>query len=369
MIREVSKEIFSLDGRQVKPFRNYDVQKYGLKPLAKLGIEIKNSFLTEMYKGIGMDSLQATVTTPSSPVLIQFLQNFMPGFIEVITAVRRIDELTGITIAGAWEDEEIVQGIKEKTNLAVPYLDYTNVPLASWNVNYEKRTNLNFEQGILIGVREEAQAARIRINTAAEKRESAALGLEIVRNLIGFYGYNSGLNLTYGFLNDPGLPAYNTAPNGASGSSTWASKTYLEIVADLKFMAQTLRIQSQDNIDPLNDETTLGVATAAVDGLSQVSQFGNSVREFIKETYPKMRIVSAPEMSAANAGSNVSYLYADKVRDQSSDGGQTFIQVVPTKFRVLGVEKLAKGYKEDYSNSTAGVWCKRPWAVTRLSGI
>jgi hypothetical protein len=31
--------------------------------------------------------------------------------------------------------------------------------------------------------------------------------------------------------------------------------------------------------------------------------------------------------------------------------------------------QLTKGYEEDYSNATAGIMCKRPWAVTRWSGI
>jgi hypothetical protein len=44
------------------------------------------------------------------------------------------------------------------------------------------------------------------------------------------------------------------------------------------------------------------------------------------------------------------------------------VQVVPSKFQVLGVEKGAKGYKEDYSNATAGVFCKRPFAVVRRTG-
>ena len=38
------------------------------------------------------------------------------------------------------------------------------------------------------------------------------------------------------------------------------------------------------------------------------------------------------------------------------------------KFRVLGVQQLAKGYEEDYTNATAGVLLKRPWAVTRWYG-
>ncbi len=68
-------------------------------------------------------------------------------------------------------------------------------------------------------------------STAAEsKRESAGLALEQQRNAVGFYGYNSGNNFTYGFLNDPNLPAYMTVAATGTGSSTlWSTKTFLEI--------------------------------------------------------------------------------------------------------------------------------------------
>jgi hypothetical protein len=42
---------------------------------------------------------------------------------------------------------------------------------------------------------------------------------------------------------------------------------------------------------------------------------------------------------------------------------------VLTKFQVLGVEQKAKGYLEDYTNATAGIMCKRPYAVIRRSGL
>ena len=45
------------------------------------------------------------------------------------------------------------------------------------------------------------------------------------------------------------------------------------------------------------------------------------------------------------------------------------IQVVPAKFMALGVEQQSKGFVEDYTNATAGIMVKRPWAVYRASGI
>lgn len=350
-----------------------DVSDSGvLAQLARIGINLSPAIVAQMANMYAMDATQqAPVTQASIATPIQFLQNWLPGFVRVLTAARKIDEIVGISTVGSWEDEEVVQGILEPIGNSVPYGDYTNVPLASWNANFVRRTVVRFEHGIKIGRLEEARASRIKVSTAAEKRTSAALALEIQRNLIGFNGFNSGSNLTYGFLNDPGLPAYVTVANGAtSGSPLWSSKTFIDIIADLRAAAAALQTQSQDNINPEDTACTLAVPTAVYQYLSVVAVYGNvSVRQWIRETYPKWRVVSAPQLNAANGGANVFYLFADSVDDGASDDSRTFIQVVPAKFQTLGVEKQAKADVEDYTNATAGIFCKRPYAVWRGSGI
>lgn len=364
-----SQEKSHIAARNVKPIEvALDQVLATYQDLGKLGIGITERTLNQMMSG--MDTIEPTVSTASIGTPIQFLQSWLPGFVRVITAARKIDEFTGITTAGTWEDEEIVQGVLEMTGTSVPYGDFNNVPMSSWNAQFERRTIVRFEEGMQVGRLEEARAAKIRVNSASEKREGAALALEIQRNRIGFYGFNSGNGRTYGFLNDPALPAYvSVALNGGATSRLWARKTFLEITADIRAALVALRAQSLDQIDPETSPITLGLATSVVDYLSVTSDFGISVRDWLTKAYPKVRIVSAPELTAANGGDNAMYVYADQVSNLSSDDGRTFIQVVPAKFQVLGVQQLAKGYLEDYTNATAGVMCKRPYAVVRRSGI
>lgn len=343
-----------------------DVADY--KSLETLGVGFTPKYLREAIR-VAMDDqsgLSATAASMTTPV--QFLQNWLPGFVHAIFAARKADELMGVTTSGSWEDEEIVQGVLEPVGNAVPYGDYTNVPLASWNTNFVRRTIFRGEKGLKVGYLEEARAARIRVDSYGEKRAAAAQALEIQRNLIGFNGFNSGSNLTYGFLNDPNLPAYVTVATGAASSTLWSTKTFLEIVADLRTAAAKLQTQSQDNINPEDTECTLAVATAVYQYLSVVSDFGISVRDFIAKTYPKWRVVSAPQLNAANGGANVFYLYAERVNDGGSDGGRVWEHVVPARFQALGVEKQAKASVEDYVNATAGAMLKRPYAVVRYSG-
>ncbi|WP_422930131.1 major capsid family protein [Singulisphaera sp. PoT] len=355
----------ALDAQSVRPFAFKNVEDY--EDLRRIGL---GGFDKIVDEGFGMDSIQGGVTQGSIPVQLQFLQQFLPGFVMVMTAARKIDEIVGINTAGSWEDEEIVQGIIENTGTAVPYGDQTVVPLASWNENWVPRTVVRFELGMRVDVLEAKRSARIMVDTAGRKRESAGLVLEQQRNAVGFYGYNAGNNFTYGFLNDPGLPAYkNVAATGTGSSTLWSTKNFQQITADLITAFAQLQTQSQDTINPEDVATTLALATADYQYLSVTTDYGLSVRAWLTQTYPKCRVVSAPQLNGANGGSNVFYLFADAVKDLSSDDGRTFAQLVPAKFQVLGVQQLTKGYEEDYSNATAGVMVKRPWACVRYSGI
>lgn len=309
--------------------------------------------------------LQPTVYAGNVGAPIQFLQKWLPGFVRTVTTVRKIDELVGKMTAGDWADEEVIQGSMELTGLARPYGDYTNVPLASWNFGFDRRTIVRFEEGLRVGKLEEARASKVGISSGASKRAAAALALDIQRNRVGFFGYNAANNRTYGFLNDPSLPAY-VAVTGAA----WTSATFLVITAQLRTALAALRTQSGDTVDPNTTQLTLAVASNRVDFLTVTSDYGNSVREWLTETYPNVRVVSAPELNGANGGSNVFYLSADRATDDGSDdGGQTMVQIVPSTFMLVGVEQQAKAYVEDYANATAGVLVKRPYLVVRYTGI
>ena len=378
-MRSLANEISHLGPRDVRPFSGTAADTADIVAnLAKFGIGLDAGHVAAMLAAhrsgqtpmLGMDAaLVPALTTPSISTPLQFLQEWLPGFVFVVTQARKIDELIGITTQGRWEDEEIVQGILERTGSSSVYGDMTNIPLSSWNTNFEQRTVVRFEEGMSVGRLEEARATAMRVNSAESKRSAAAEALEITRNFTGFFGFNAGANRTFGFLNDPQLPAYVTVAVGAAATTPWNTKTFLEINADIRSWYQALRSQSGDRIDPGKEAVTMAVATDVYDSLSVTSDFGNSVHQWLRETYPNTRVISAPELNQANGGANVAYLYAEGVVDESTDDRRTWLQVVPSKFQSLGVEQQAKRYIEDYSNATAGALLKRPWAVYRASGI
>lgn len=371
---KASKVHKSIGARQMKPLALSAADLGAMsdvEALRALGVTMDEYDINQMAAahGYAMDDLLPGLLPGTIPTPLQFLQQWLPGFVHIITQARKIDDLIGIQTVGNWEDEEVVQGTVELTGRPMPYGDTTNVPLSSWNPAWERRTIVRMEEGMQVGKLEEARAGRINISSSSSKREAAALALDIVRNRIGFYGFNNGDNRTYGLLNDPSLPGYIPVVAGGGGATTWDEKTYLEITSDIRTSIAALRAFSGDTIDPESVNITLALATNAIEFLSVTSDFGNSVRDWLTKTYPRVRVVSAPEFNMAVGGENVMYLYADEVKDSSTDDGRTFAQMVPTKFQLVGVEQKAKGYAESYSNASAGVMCKRPYAVVRRVGI
>lgn len=331
--------------------------------LEALGIHYTKNAMDE-FKAFATDAAPSLQTTPSNMTPVQFLQFWIPEMVELVTAARDADEILGRDFAGSWEDEEIVQGVIEYAGQARPYGDKTNLNLADFNVTFETRTIVRFEQDLEIGKLEAARASKMRIDAQSEKRKAAALSLAISANDIAFYGYASGSNKTYGLLNDPNLSAYVTLPEGAAGESEWSSKTFNEIVADINAMFSRLRVQTGNNFKPETDNSVLALAVSAMSALQTVNPLGGiSVWDWLRKTYPNCRVTSAIQLDGANAGDNVGYLFAERL-------GNTKVmnQYMQDSLRLIGVSQEAKGFKECYSNATAGAMVRVPVAVVRFSG-
>ncbi len=354
-----------------------------VQALSQLGIHISpHAVETYMrtYAGRGMD---AAITIPgltvtnggTIPALAQFLQSWLPGQVQAVVAPRRADDIMGVTTAGAWEDAEIVQEMLELVGVAQLYGDLNNVPLSSWNVGYERRGVVRFEEGLQVGELEAARAGRININSAETKRRAAALALDIARNRVAFSGFNTGDTLpVYGFLNDPGLPAYVNVAAGAAGGTQWNTKTRNEIIKDLLTAISAIRSKSVDAIDPSTAPMTLLVASDKYDYLSTPDTGAGAANDetpldWLKKNYPNITAAPLYELNDVNAGADVFYLFADSVADSGTDDGAAFVQIVPARFRALGIDTSCKVITEDFTNATAGVMVKRPYAVYRASGI
>ena len=338
------------------------------KTLDMLGIGCSIEALADIKsysKKYAMDAAIPMVTTPSLSTPVQVLQYWIAEAVEVVTAAREIDSIVGRTIAGSWADKEVVQRVLERTGRPRPYGDDTDIPLSSWNANYECRDIVRFEEGCNVGILEQERAGKMLISAETEKRTAAAEALAIEMNNVGFFGYNSGTNKTYGFLNDPNLPSYVTVAAGAKSDTKWSTKTFNEICTDIRTAMNALRTKTGNLFRPERDAAVLSVSISCMEYLSVLNEQGTkSVYEWIKSMYPGVRIESAIQLDGANGGENVFVLHAEIL-----NGKRVMDQYVQEVFRLLGVEKKAKGFLEDYSNATAGILVRQPVGVVRYTGI
>lgn len=298
------------------------------------------------------------------------LLNILPGVVREITKARKIDEVAGLSAVGSWEDEYIVQRNIEFSGDPSLYGDATNIPLVEYSPSYTTRRPVSYELGSSIGERELARAIRNGDNPQEYKRDAVLETLEIYRNLVGFFGFdNGGAGETFGLFNEPNLPAYVNVPADASGNVTWATKDFTGITEDIALFVSTLTLSSGGHI---SDDTpmTMVLPLSCNQYLSKRNAMGGlSVRMWIKETYPNLRIILVPEADGVNGGLNALYIFADKIDDSGTDSGSVIEQLVPAKLRALKIEVKAKITIEDYMMVTAGILVKRPYAIARFTGL
>ena len=353
----LSKEKFYMSGREIRrrgPLNIKPDQKWTYNELGQLGFG-------------GLAAMDSALTGPAvSGGLIhrEMLQHVLPGLIRTATRVRVLDEITGVMNAGEWHDEEIILNVATPVGKPELYGDYTNIPLASYAQDQERRGIVRFEQGFQVGKLEEARQSAAGFEAAAEKRVAATESLEQGRERVGYQGFNSPTTRVFGLLNDPNLPAYETA------TKPWLTATFDEITKDITDMFSRLETNSGGIIrDDMPITLTLPLGFRSALGKANPVAKGETVKEWINNTYPNMRQVFSPEFKGANGGANIAYMFADSVDDGSTATSATILQVVPVKYQLLGSENQIKGYLEDATNATAGVIVTRPWAITRLTGL
>jgi len=91
-----------------------NLSKATIDDLAKLGISMDDKAVADVMS-FAMNASPNPVTTASVQTPLQFLQYFFPKAIRVLTMARSGDRILGKTIAGSWEDEQIVLAVDELT--------------------------------------------------------------------------------------------------------------------------------------------------------------------------------------------------------------------------------------------------------------
>lgn len=305
--------------------------------------------------GYAADAVPTLITTPSAGIPA-YLANLMdPEEIRVILTPMRAAEAYGETQKGNWTTFSTQFRVIELTGEVSSYGDYSENGRSGHNVNFVSRQSYHFQTFARWGERDVDIEALAGINYVGEQSASAALNLNKFMNASWFYGV-AGL-LCYGATNDPAL----IAPISPTGG-TWGSATAPEhIFADFQALFEQLQIQMGGNADRTEAMTLVLSPTKEV-WLENANSYGTRAVDLITRGFPKLKIVTAPEMTTG--GGDLMQLRLDKV-----DGKDTTYVGFTEKMRNHVIVQKSSSWAQKKSAGTWGFIMRYPIALAQMLGI
>lgn len=301
----------------------------------------------------------ALITNPNMGVPVEALTYFDERVIKILTQKRAATEIFNERKFGSRAD--LIRKFKqvEDTGFTQPYSDYSDNGKSDVNYNYPARENYLFETVIKYGDLEQETASKAKINLLADKQSSAATNIAIDFNRFYMSGV-AGLE-NYGILNAPNLPSAIVAATGASGYTTWSTKTGAEIYADIVAMMADMSNRAGGHVD-MTTRYKLVVGPSVYAYLAQQNALGTeTVIGMIKRSFVNLEVVVAPEYD--DATKKIQLIAVE-------------VEGVPTG--ELGFsEKLSAGrvvpflshHAQKFMAGTYGAIVYRPIFITTMTGI
>lgn len=335
-------------------------------------VEKSEKLVTRESLGINFNAMdsQAPYISGSVSSRQDLFRAFLPGVVRDMTQMRQIDNVLGMTMVGNFLTKEVVQVTEQRTGNAIGYSELASAPRVSYATDYEVRNTVRFMVEAEFGGDSDKMAELAGQDPRATKMSAVTTSLEIARNEVSVYGYFGGQNKTYGFLNDPNLPAYQTLPNGANATPEWSTKTFLERQKDVVEAITSLELSTGNNFSASMMNFTFVIPSSVNGYLNELNDFGTmSLRKWIQETYPKCTIITMSDLDSANGGANVFYMFVDNLLGDSSDTGAVMSQLVVSKIESVGTMIKYDKQSEKFRNSSAGTIVHRPYAIYRATGM
>ncbi|HWH86168.1 MAG TPA: DUF2184 domain-containing protein [Pseudomonas sp.] len=327
--------------------------------LASIGISnFPQQWMTpEAKTRIAQDA--AMVTTPNNGVPAWMTQYTSPTLIKVLTAKRAAEEIFDPVRYGSYGTTVASFPIVESTGKIAPYSDQGREGSASFNANWPQREAYYFQTIVEWGDLEMATMSAAKINAAVQKQEAAAQTIKIAHNDIWFNGVANLAN--YGILNDPSLNAALTPATSAGGDLEWFDKDTIEIYNDILALYTELN-RTMGGLLDMDVELELTMSNLVRPTLNKATSFNVSVLTMLKEGFPNLKIITAPQMSTA-AGEMV-MMIAPNVEGQKT-GDLGYVELM----RAHGVVRELSSLKEKYSAATFGSVMYRSAAVSSMLGV
>lgn len=287
-----------------------------------------------------------------------------PTIVETLFTPNRAAQILGREEKrGAWaQDSFLIQRV-EGTGDTVAYDDYSQQGANQITSDWEQRQVYRFQTVVTYGELEQERYGLAMLPYVAKKQQQAIRTIEQDANKFYFYGV-SGLK-NYGLLNDPSLPAALT-PATVDGNITWKTKAVIDIYNDILALYEDIVNRTKgivgDGID-MAAPLVLAMSPQSSVYFKKANEIvGNTVEKMVRETFPNIRIETAPQYST-DSGELVQMFV------EQAQGQEVGFMGYSEKLRTHNLIPDLSSYKQKYSATTYGAVITMPMLFAQMLGV
>ena len=323
---------------------------------------------------LAMDAQPTLSTDPSTGIPALLTTVIDPQIIRVVFTPLQFAELLGERKAGDWLEETRIFPVVEETGEVSSYGDFNNNGRAGVNLNFPNFQSYLFQTFVRYGERELERAGLAKINYVSELGVSAADLLNRYQNLSYAFGI-AGLQ-NYGIINNPYLAAYLTPATKAAGGTTWFSgnapnATANEVYNDVVAMVEKLILNTNGTVE-LDSKMTLVMSPMSAVALRFANSFGVYVRDLLKEGFPNMKIMTAPQYGQQATTNPQGYSVAGNAMQlivEDIQGQKVAYAAFNEKLRAHKIIPEPSAWMQKTTSGTWGTILRMPLGVVGMLGV
>ncbi len=323
---------------------------------------------------LAMDAQPTLSTDPNSAIPSLLTTVIDPKVIRIVFTPLNFAKILGEQKNGDWLEETRIFPVVEETGEVSSYGDFNNNGRAGVNLNFPNFQSYLFQTFVRYGERELERAGLAKINYVSELEVSAADLLNRYQNLSYAYGI-SGLQ-NYGIINNPFLSAYVTPATKAAGGTTWfvggaPNATANEVYNDIVALVERLINQTNGTVE-LDDEMTLVMGPSSAVALTFANTFGVNVKDLLKDNYPKMKIMTAPQYAQQTTSNPQGYSTAGNAMQlivKAVAGQEVGYAAFNEKLRAHKIIPEPSAWQQKMTSGSWGTILRIPMLVVGMLGI
>jgi hypothetical protein len=323
---------------------------------------------------IAIDAQPTLSTDPSSAIPAMLTTVIDPDVIRIVFTPLQFAKILTERKVGDWLEETRIFPVVEETGEVSSYGDFNNNGRAGVNLNFPNFQSYLFQTFLRYGERELERAGLAKINYVSELGMSAADLLNRFQNLTYAFGV-AGLQ-NYGVINNPFLSAYITPAVKAAGGTTWfvngsPNATANEVYNDVLALVERLINQTNGTLE-MDSKMTLALSPASAVALKFANTFGVYVADLLKQGFPNMRIMTAPQygiQSTTNpqgysTAGNAMQLFADEIQGQ-----RTVYAAFNEKLRAHKIILEPSAWMQKMTSGSWGTVLRMPLGFVGMLGV